>query len=147
MWFTGGYYSDSGGASGQSTTLRKQNKNSQEFEIISSSARTTNTPTWYKYYENLESGKYRIYPNYAYIQFNEMFVSGIEKGYYMLQSNSKTYSLNLRDTLYNVKMTSNTAPSPLVAIASSVNGNNVMLLGRLLITLTVQVMVQIVGLV
>ncbi|OXS74290.1 hypothetical protein B1B04_09185 [Lysinibacillus sp. KCTC 33748] len=120
VWFTGGYYSDSGGGSGAPTTLRKQNKTTQEFEIISSNVRTTNTPTWYKYYGNLESGTYRLYPNHAYIQFNEMFVSGVKKEFYMLQSNNKTYSLNLKDTLYYIKMTSNTAPSPLVASASSV---------------------------
>lgn len=125
VWFTGGYYGDSGGRSGQSTTLRKQKQNSEEFEVISSSVPTTNTPTWYKYYGNLESGTYRLYPNSAYIQFNEIFVSGVEKGFYMLQSNNKTYSLNIKDTLYDIKMASNTSPSPLVASASSVNSNNV----------------------
>ncbi|MFJ7918076.1 MULTISPECIES: discoidin domain-containing protein [unclassified Lysinibacillus] len=119
VWFTSGYYSDSGGRSGQPTTLRKLIKNSQELEVISSSVPTTTTSTWYKYYGNLESGTYRIYPNSAYIQFNEMFVSGVKKGFYMLQSNNKTYSIESFDTTHETKMTSNTSPSPFIASASS----------------------------
>lgn len=40
---------------------------------------------------------------------------------HLLQSNNKIYSLDSIDTLYETKMTSNTAPSPFVASASSVS--------------------------
>ncbi|WP_107951040.1 SPRY domain-containing protein [Lysinibacillus parviboronicapiens] len=59
------------------------------------------------------------------------FKHGIPNGYKpldsikktLLQSNSKTFSLESIDTWYETNMTSNTAPSPLVASASSVHSS------------------------
>ncbi|OXS65743.1 hypothetical protein B1B04_24870 [Lysinibacillus sp. KCTC 33748] len=125
IWFSSGAYSDSAGGTGNATTLKKYNDILGVFENINSNIQTTSTSVWYKYYDNLDTGRYRISPNRAYVQFNEIFVSGRKRDYCLLQSPDKTtdkiYSLESNNaSLYETKMASNTTPSPLVASASSV---------------------------
>lgn len=124
VWLTCGNYSDSLGSSGKSTSLRKLDEKTGNFVVLNNNVPTTKTSTWFRYYKDLEPGRYRMYPNGAYVQLNELFMSGIKNtNNFICQEGEykKFFDKSSTDGKSNLipVMTSNTVPSG-IASASSV---------------------------
>lgn len=94
VWFTCGDYSDSLGQSGRSTSLRKLDESTGSYVVLNSNVPTTKTSAWFKYYGGLSPGRYRMYAASAYVQLNEMFMSGVadKKALVFYNGEYKTYS-------------------------------------------------------